>query len=189
MNLNVASESLKTVPYQFLVTKTFKSPQSTITAERAAGEAEANSQNPSRKNSADTNAGNANGGNAAESGEKADSGDELELGADEVLGRCHWWNQKKGFGILLPDGEEDEMKGVFCHQKQLQIKAFFKQLFQGDEVVFKLGMDQRQRVCATEVRLLREMIEEMRGEAVKKGGASLKEDGESEAGAGGDGAY
>lgn len=51
-----------------------------------------------------------------------------------AIGTVKWFNEKKGYGFIVPDGED---KDVFVHYSAIQTDGF-KTLAEGDKVQFEL---------------------------------------------------
>jgi len=51
-----------------------------------------------------------------------------------AIGTVKWFNEKKGYGFIVPDGEE---KDVFVHYSAIQAEGF-KTLAEGDKVEFEM---------------------------------------------------
>ena len=64
-------------------------------------------------------------------------------------GNVKWYNSKKGYGFIEPDGEN---KDVFVHISQLE-KANIKNLVEGQRIGFDI-YDDRGRVAAGDLVLL-----------------------------------
>lgn len=64
-------------------------------------------------------------------------------------GNVKWFDGKKGYGFITPDGE---LKDVFVHITQLE-KIGIRKLFDGQRVSFDL-YDDRGRVAAGNIKLL-----------------------------------
>ena len=56
--------------------------------------------------------------------------------SNRLKGECVWWNVKKGFGFIVPCGQDGQIDGerLFCHKKELDIQDAFKKLNGGDLV-------------------------------------------------------
>ena len=64
-----------------------------------------------------------------------------------LTGKISWFNQKKGFGVILSNEKE-----YFVHHSEIQTKTnLFKDLKVNEEVEFELGMDLKNRECAKKV--------------------------------------
>jgi CspA family cold shock protein len=50
---------------------------------------------------------------------------------------CKWWDSKKGFGFIIPNGGGDD---IFCHVTAIQL-AGYDNLLSGDVVSFDLAPD------------------------------------------------
>ena len=58
--------------------------------------------------------------------------------ADQVTGTVKWFNEKKGFGFIERDGDED----VFVHHSAIQGDGF-KTLAEGQKVTFEVTQGQK----------------------------------------------
>jgi CspA family cold shock protein len=54
-----------------------------------------------------------------------------------AVGRVKWFNDKKGFGFIIPEGSEED---VFVHYSAIKAEGF-KTLSEGDRVEFELYQD------------------------------------------------
>lgn len=50
------------------------------------------------------------------------------------LGTVKWFNEKKGYGFIVPDGED---RDVFVHYSEIQTEGF-KTLAEGEKVQFEI---------------------------------------------------
>ncbi|MCF2140270.1 MAG: cold-shock protein [Candidatus Lokiarchaeota archaeon] len=55
-------------------------------------------------------------------------------------GVVKWFNSRKGYGFITPDGVEEEGKDVFVHFSAIipETEGSFKTLYQGERVEFEL---------------------------------------------------
>jgi CspA family cold shock protein len=51
-----------------------------------------------------------------------------------AIGTVKWFNEKKGFGFIVPEGED---KDVFVHYSEIRAEGF-KTLTEGDKVEFEI---------------------------------------------------
>ena len=51
-----------------------------------------------------------------------------------AIGTVKWFNEKKGYGFIVPDGED---KDVFVHYSAIQTEGF-KTLAEGEKVQFEI---------------------------------------------------
>ena len=62
-------------------------------------------------------------------------------------GTVKWFNEKKGFGFITPDGGAED---VFVHHSEVRMNGYAS-LAEGQKVQFDLGQGQKGRSCATNV--------------------------------------
>lgn len=67
-----------------------------------------------------------------------------------MRGTVKWFSSLKGFGFLVPDGEE---RDIFVHHSNIEMEGY-RTLTQGDAVEFELVKDEKGRVQAGKVRTL-----------------------------------
>ena len=68
----------------------------------------------------------------------------------KLKGKVDWFNEKKGFGLIIRDGEE-----FFVHHSGIESKIKgFKILKKDEEVMFSVGKDNKGKVCALNVTAL-----------------------------------
>ncbi len=63
-------------------------------------------------------------------------------------GTVKWFNEKKGFGFIIPDGGGDDL---FVHHSEIQEEGRTS-LDEGQKVEYAAGEGQKGRPCATKVR-------------------------------------
>lgn len=85
---------------------------------------------------------------------------------DVLDGTIKWFNFKKGFGFIIPKVGEQE---VFVHIGQVEGQVA---LTEGDEVEYKVTVDEKQKSCATGVRLT-----SRNGQPIQSGGVLLPQPG------------
>ncbi len=51
-----------------------------------------------------------------------------------AIGTVKWFNEKKGFGFIVPEGEDTD---VFVHYSEIRTEGF-KTLAEGDKVEFEI---------------------------------------------------
>nr|MDO8088317.1 cold shock domain-containing protein [Candidatus Sigynarchaeum springense] len=55
-----------------------------------------------------------------------------------ITGVCKWFNSRKGYGFLTPDGApEGEKADVFVHHTNIKMEGF-RTLYEGDKVTFDI---------------------------------------------------
>jgi CspA family cold shock protein len=62
-------------------------------------------------------------------------------------GTVKWFNEKKGFGFITPEGGDED---VFVHHSEVRMNGYAT-LAEGQKVQFDLGQGQKGRSCATNV--------------------------------------
>ncbi|NMC07960.1 MAG: cold shock domain-containing protein [Candidatus Lokiarchaeota archaeon] len=58
-----------------------------------------------------------------------------------VTGVCKWFNARKGYGFITPDGAvaaEGEKADVFVHHTNIKMEGF-RALYEGDKVTFEIA--------------------------------------------------
>jgi cold shock protein len=64
-----------------------------------------------------------------------------------LTGKVDWFNEKKGFGLIIRNGEE-----FFVHYSEIKSNVEgFKVLKKDEEVLFGVGNDPKGKVCAINV--------------------------------------
>jgi CspA family cold shock protein len=66
-----------------------------------------------------------------------------------ATGTVKWFNEKKGFGFIVPDGEDQD---VFVHYSAIQADGF-KTLAEGDKVQFEISVGEKGSRAKDVVRL------------------------------------
>ena len=66
-----------------------------------------------------------------------------------TTGTVKWFNEKKGFGFIVPEGGDQD---VFVHYSSIQAEGF-KTLAEGDKVEFELFQDAKGARARDVVRL------------------------------------
>lgn len=66
-----------------------------------------------------------------------------------AIGTVKWFNEKKGFGFIIPDGETND---VFVHYSVIQTEGF-KTLAEGERVEFKLAEGEKGARAQTVTRI------------------------------------
>lgn len=68
------------------------------------------------------------------------------MSQDRIIGSVKWFNDKKGFGFIVPDNGGAD---VFVHISAVE-KAGFKTLHEGQKVSFEIS-DNRGKKAATQI--------------------------------------
>ena len=63
-------------------------------------------------------------------------------------GTVKWFNERKGYGFIVPDGGGDDL---FVHHSEIRSEGETA-LVQGQKVEYEIGKGEKDRPCATEVR-------------------------------------
>ena len=63
-------------------------------------------------------------------------------------GTIKWFNEKKGYGFIIPDGGGDDL---FVHHSEIQAEGGAS-LDEGQKVEYEIGKGEKDRPCATKVR-------------------------------------
>ena len=65
---------------------------------------------------------------------------------------CKWWDSKKGFGFIIPNGGGDD---IFCHVTAVQL-AGYDNLLSSDVVSFDLAPGRNGKQMAANVQIISE---------------------------------
>ncbi len=97
-----------------------------------------------------------------------------------VTGICKWFNSRKGYGFITPDGEETD---VFVHHTNLKMEGF-RSLWMGDKVEFEIGEGDKGKEAKNVVILERAPRPKRKRRSDKGPSADSGEGGSSEGGSG-----
>merc|ERR1712217_960784 len=72
---------------------------------------------------------------------------EVQLDGTIKKGKCKWWSREKGYGVIIPEGQEKEL---YCRSSEIHAWGI-RRLWPDEDVEFKFGTNQQGRLVAIEV--------------------------------------